>query len=884
MVVYYSNHAKDVNVHYIDMNVIDWLEYIHFNMTPPEKDVTELSDDEVNTIKKSDVKGLFCSGFETQNDPTNIQTPDELIPRKESKAARPVRDFVAIDYDDFEDKKQADELPDRVKQIFGDYNYAVYPSISYPKKPRYRFVLEVEPTLNYRNYHYVVREIMDLIGFEAGDESNEQYNHLMNAPYYFSQDTKDIAVFNKTGQAYDVSEILDSMTEDDKKTKSSKRTVNEPKPVNNSIKSNTLSDALENFLENENVVDNLNNSYEYFWRFTESVAMAIINGTITETFGSEMMTRVAMGNQEWEEKNQEELMQQVEKLESDPSRQRLVQPITSFLPIVEQFDNVKNLPQLLKKMLPETFMPNSDLKPHEVSREISRLFEFALLPSKGKSDAENVAIFNPLTGAWEHDENQFLAMITVIKPGVTKIQFQTIMMEWGANARFDDKIIKPYNKSRYLLFKNGVLDVKTFNLHSFSDPIVRECNFTKRHRMTIDWNPNPKTKIFKQDRLDEGDWDIHTFINGYGHFDKDITEYFLFGLSLGLFAGHNTSVHFDIQGSSRFGKTTLALIFENLFNGRIAKIPYSNLNQQFPVTNYDPDTAIIWVNENNVGAEKLNDEFGTPFYDGLADNETRIPVKHGSDIIVNDPPQVFIDGTQFIQAKEIHTGPAGRTLAYKLPDLDKEELTKIYSIAISSKLEDEEVLQDLVYHMLLAFKSIVPDHRIDDFKMNLSMKRDIDLLPPIAKEWRREFVSANTKIKRWFEEEFEPYIILDKPLHDDMTYDLYVSYIARNSKTGRDKTYAVNQQNFEDNLDTLYEEFGYQKEFVGSIDKSRPNQKPRKKVGDPKKTGFDWKLYEEGYIIPDTLKSANTKPELFGKRVPGWYKLEKLKEKTTNNE
>lgn len=871
MVVYYTRHAKDEDVHLAKQSVIQWLENVHYHMTPPEIDVTKLSDDEVNDIKKDKVKALFASGFETNNDPSNIQTP-EHAPRKETKTAPPVRDFVAIDYDDFTDKSIADELPDRVAQMFGDYNYAVYPSISYPKKPRYRVIIQVEPILTKKTYHYVAKEIINQLGFTSGDDGSEQINHLMNAPYYFEQDTKDLAVFNKTGKKLDVSDILANMSEDDEKSTNTSP-IKQPKPITGALKSNTLTEALNTFLENDNVQEHLKNSYEYFWRFTESVAMATLNGTITLDFAKDIMVKIAMGNPEWEEKNDDELLLQIEKLEDDPSRQRLVQPITSFLPIVEQYDNVKNLPQLLKKMLPDTFMPNSELKPHEVSREISKLFEFALLPTKGKKDAENVAIFNPLTGAWEHDENQFLAMITVIKPGITRIQFQTIMMEWGANARFDEKIIRPYNKTRYLLFRNGVLDITTFKLHSFSDPIVRECNFTKRHKISLNWKDKPKTKVFKQDRQDGGDWDIHRFMSGYGHNDTRLTTYLLFGLSLGLFSNHNTAVHFDIQGSSRFGKTTLALIYENLFDSRIAKIPYSNLNQPFPLTNYDSDTAIIWVNECNIGTEALNDEFGTPFYDGLADNETRIPVKHGSDIIVTDPPQLFIDGTQFIQATEIHTGPAGRTLAYKLPDLTQDQLSEIYSIAIRDKFEDEDVMQDLVYHMLLAFKEIVPEHRLGDFKMNLSMQRDMELLPKEALEWRHEFVNANSNIKKWFDEECAPFIQLGKPLHDEMLYDMYASHVARRSKNGT--KYAVRQERFEQNLQTLYNEYQFEREYVGAKDKNRPNQKPRKKISSPENTGIDWELYTESYVRPESLISANSKPELFNKKIPGWYVLDK---------
>lgn len=873
MTVYYTRNVEDKDVHLANQNIIEWLENVHINMTPPEKDVSQLSKEEISDVKKTKVKGIFASGFETNNDPSNIQTPDHA-PREETKTAPPVRNFVAIDYDDFNDKEIADSLIDRAAQMFSDYNYAVYPSISYPKKPRYRFVIEVTPILTKQTYPYVASEIINEIGFPSGDDGSEQINHLMNVPYYFEQDTKDKAVFNRPGKALDVSHIIDEIPNKETKQQPSKP-INKPKAVTGAIKADTLSNALDMFLENENVQQNLNDSYEYFWRFTESVAMAVLNQTIDLDFANEIMIRIAMGNEDWEEENSKELEQQIEKLEDDESRQRLVQPITSFLPVVEQYDNVKNLPQLLKKMLPDTFMPNSELKPYEVSREISKLFEFALLPNKGKKDAENVAIFNPLTGAWEHDENQFLAMITVIKPGVTNVQFQTIMMEWGANARFDDKIIKPYNKTRYLLFKNGVLDVKTFKLHTFSDPIVQECNFTRRHKINLDWKDKPETKVFEKDRQDGGDWDIHRFIAGYGHNKQHLIDYLLFGLSLGLFAGHNTSVHFDIQGSSRFGKTTLALIYENLFSSRIAKITYSQLNQQFPLTNYDPDNAILWVNECNIGAEPLNEEYGTPFYDGLADNEIRLPVKHSGDIILNDPPQVFIDGTQFIQATEIHTGPAGRTLAYKLPDLVQEDLDKFYSIAIRDKFEDEAVMQDLVYHMLSAFKKIVPEHRIDDFKMNLGMKRDLDLLPKEAKDWRHEFVNANSNIKRWFEDELAPFLIMGKPLHDDMLYEMYASHVERKSKTGRDRTYAVRQERFEKNLQTMFDEYELERTYVGTKDKNRPNQKPRKIINDPNKTGIDWDKFTESYVRPQKLESANGKPDLFGKKVPGWYELSK---------
>lgn len=874
MVVYYTNHLKETDLTRSNRYIIDWLKQMHQH-TKPYASIDDVTKDEIKDIKRNKVKGFLCSGF--QNDETKeIKQPD-WAPRKKTKGTSPIRDYIVLDYDDFQDFKTAEMFISRVKEMFKDVDYALYPSVSYPTKPNFRLVIPVKPHLNHSNYGAVAHEFINMISFDTGDiESNTNITHMMNAPFYLTQDAKDEAHFNEVGTQYDVSEIIDNLPESapqPSKQKQSKK----PQPATN-IKSETLNDALDKFLDNDNVQAHLNDSYEYFWRLTESVAMALINDTITEDFAREIMTRVAMGNEEWEQANQEELQTQIQKLEQDESRHQLVQPITSYLPIVEEYKNVKNLPQLLKAMLPDTFMPDSELKPYEVAREITRLFEFAILPTKGQSDAENVAIFNPLTGAWEHDEDQFIAMMTVIKPGVTSIQAKNIMMEWGAHARFDDKVIEPYNKTQFLLFKNGILDITTLKLHSFTDPIVRECQFTRRHKINLNWHPNPQTKNFECDRPDGGDWDIHRFLNGYGHNQDHLKEYFLFGLSLGLFAGHNTAVHFDIQGSSRFGKTTLALIYENLFSSRISKITYSQLNQQFPLTNYDPDNAIIWVNECNIGAEPLNDEFGTPFYDGMADNEVRLPVKHAGDLILNDPPQMFIDGTQFIQATEIHTGPAGRTLAYKLPEATQEDLDKIYSLNIKDKFKDEAVMQDLVYHMIQAFKNVVPEPRQKDFKLNLAMKRDLELLPKEARDWRHEFVNANSNIKRWFDEELEPFLELGKPLHNEMLYEMYATHVERMSKTGNDRRYAVSLQRFEKNLDTLYDEYELTKEYQGSIDKKRPNQKPRKTIKHPDKTGIDWTSFEDSYLRPKDLITADGKPDLFGKRVPGWYILKRMKE------
>lgn len=861
-------YAKDVRKK--DKHLIEWLQYIH------DLNTTIIDPDDVEMVKKGGgIEAFMCSGF---GDPAKPKQPDSA-PREVNRQNPPVRDYVVIDYDDFTDKTIADELPGRVKASFGEFDYAVYPSISYPAKPRWRLVVMLHDHVSETHYKYIVQHVIDTIGFADGDDSNKQITHLMNAPRYSSQEGRDKAVFQITGKRFDASDIMDEVDEqlaqNSSKTskKGSKKAKNENNDQSTPLEEDILRNALDDFLASDEIKQELA-EYTFFWKFAESVAYAQMKDTISREFAETIMHEVAYGNPDWEKNNIEELDNQIRKLNGDFKRQSLVKPITAYLPIVAQYTDVYNLAQLFDAMLPGAYEPDPQMHASDVAETITRFFEFALLPTRGRSDAESIAVFNPLTGAWEHDEDEFISMMTVIKPGITHNQVKTVLMQWGAIARRNDAVIDPYNQTGFLLFKNGALNIDTLKLHNFNDPVVRENQFTKRHKINMNWSSDPYLKVFKNDRPDGGDWTIDDFIGGYAYNDPELIEFFLFGLSLGLFAGHNTSVHFDIQGKSRLGKTTLSAIFDNLFDGRVAITTYNQLNQPFPLTSYDLDTAIIWVKENNIGAPPLNDEFGTPFYDGMADNQMRLPVKHGGDIIVDNPPQLFIDGTQFIQATEIHTGPAGRTLAFKLPDVTEEERDKFYSNDIFAKFKDEEVMQYLVAQMISAFKSIVPENRQANFKMNLASTRDIELIPEQAREWRHEFVNADINIKSWFDEEILPFLIPDKPLHKEVLHELYKENVRRKSSDNSAR-FAQQIERFWKNLEPLLLENNFEIEYVGSKDKRYPTSQPRKKIDTIKQVGFDWDGYEEGSIIPEALVNVNNMPGLFGKKRPGWFELKK---------
>lgn len=870
MSFYYQQGKRAPFLTFQEKGLIDWLEYIH----------KEVNDALVHPEEKEKAKGnnyaFFASAFGEPNDYKQPSTAK----RAESSKYPPLRSYIVVDYDALEDKEYADELPNRINELFKEYNYAVYPTISYPEKPRYRFILETDEMIAKSAYSEIVAYFIEKIGYPHGDEANFKINHLQDVPIYASKEARERAVFNITKKKYPLFEILDELDIENTNRNPKSAPVSAGNKIsvdNTALDIDALRDALNDFLSDSKTKENLD-IYENFWRFTETVANAVLTGTITMEFAEEIMTKVAFGDEKWEKNNVEfELPNQINKLENNKQQQGLAKPITAYLPVAKEYTKEsKNLSQLLSKLLGETFVPDPSTPPPDVANIISKYFEFALLPTKGRTDVENIAVYNPLTGAWEHDKDEFISMITVIKPGVTSNQVQTILMQWGAVARRNEAFIDPYHQSGFLLFQNGALDVETLELYDFNDPIVKNNQFTKRNKLSINWNPDATTKYFKGDRPDGGDWSIDAFIDGYTYNgQEDLKEFFLFGLALGLFAGHNTSVHFDIQGKSRLGKSTLSLIYDRLFEGRIATTTYSQLNQPFPLTSFDPDTAVVWVKECNIGTPPLNDEFGTPFYDGMADNQVRLSVKHGGDIIIDNPPQMYIDGTQFIQASEIQTGPAGRTLAFKLPDVTEEERDAFYSNDITSKFKDEKVMEYLVKLMVDAFRKFVPKNRIGNFKMNLASKRDIELLPKQAREWRHEFVNADINIKTWFEEECLPFMREDEPLHMRIMHEMYRQSVALKSgdKSAR---YAQGLERFSKNVMQIFTEYEIELTEIGSADKRSPNARPRRKVARPTDTGIDFEEYQESYLIPEKLQSAKGMPDLFGKKTTGWFTVKNL--------
>lgn len=600
-------------------------------------------------------------------------------------------------------------------------------------------------------------------------------------------------------------------------------------------------------------------------------------------------------------------------------------------PTIDQFYVIdtscqqQSLGEWLLALLGDDFVVSEKNTLADVVAALERTFSWGVRANV--TDAtKNLLMFDPRQGMWVHDPNLLRTLINTLRPLSTRNDDQAVIDTIATNAINAQRYVSAYHGSRFLLFDNGVLDVKTKQLLPLSSDYVRALNFTSRNRLHHRWAgwDVPLPTLPHRRQIDNGDWNPQDFIDAYVDNDPQLRQYLLFGLSLGLFSGHNFHVVFDIQGPSRWGKSTLFEIYRNVFDHTLLT-SFSTLNGRFPFTNYDEDTAVIWLNECNPGANTLSAQYGTQTFDALCDNICRFQSKGTGDIVLQNPPQVYVDGVSLIHADDMRSGPAGRTLPFiiaddvdivpennpryrQLPDGSMKAMTlreQAYSNDISNALQDERVIDWLLAQMLSAYRAVVSADLIDDLTINPTVSRNGLQLPKTVESWRNEFVRGGNALNDWFVDSIVPLINSDPyaqddeltVLHDSMLYRLYDEnyHETHPVTTGYNgpKSDELSEANFVRMIHECFDNNGYTLKPFGKR-YTRPLKRHGKIVynadGTPKyvpkynsprsqfndinaaRLNIDPDALKELYIPNDFIRQkATTVGYPFGKTQPGWY-------------
>lgn len=479
----------------------------------------------------------------------------------------------------------------------------------------------------------------------------------------------------------------------------------------------------------------------------------------------------------------------------DSAKQQLSQSFETYLKTyhfkhyLNQFrdQTIKTLGQLLISRLDDEFTPDSKLKLDIVAQTITRNFTPYLLNAEG-DDLNNLVIYDPLQGFWVHDPDIFMRLLQAMRPASGKQDNEKIMLTMAANAANENHYIDPYSASRHWLFNNGVLDLKTKEFIPLKDPRVKQLHFTERAKLNIDYDPSITTApSFEGQSTNHQAWNVEKFINAYGNNEPDKINFLLFLLSFGLFGSHNFGVHVSIKGTSGWGKTSLKIIYDRLYNHHTMAVAWSDLNKPFPFSGYRQRTPLIWINECNTDGTPLGTETGVTTYDTLADRTAIINNKGRDNIIIRNPPQVYIDGTSYIKAENMATGPLRRTLVFQLPN-NNALRDQIQANQIEEVLGNVKTIQYLINRMRDAYTSALnfPDETTKNKLWNLEINLGdqspmLNFLPEFERNWRREFMQEQGQLQSWYNEEFIKFVTISSSnntqaptiMHDYLAYKLY---------------------------------------------------------------------------------------------------------------
>lgn len=508
----------------------------------------------------------------------------------------------------------------------------------------------------------------------------------------------------------------------------------------------------------------------------------------------------------------------------------------------------------------------------ELAQYLYQLFPWIILNNK-------LAVFDKYQGLYTSDEKTFSHIILIAKPALSKQTVNAIIQTITAFATkaTQQQHLMFYTGSQYLLFKNGVLDIKSMKLIKLNDKQVTQLYFTKRHLINTEWhsasywsNQLQKTNI------------IDKFIDTYA--DNTLTKNYLLALlGMGLFAGHNFGINISIKGESGAGKTFLRTFFDGAFPHQVKKSEAQVLNKDFILNGVsNENTSVIWLDENN--KDQQLDGQGTSRFDQLANDTITLPVKHEDDIEFYTST-VFVDGTQLVQAQDMTTGPARRIMPFIITN-DTHKTQERMNIIMSDPniLTHSENVSYLSYLAITQYLTNIqitnPKDDLNNIKINPNLI--ISKLPLDVQLWRKEVVMANERITTFVEERIIPFLKLGEPVNPKVFFELYKQTIIDEGKTERDASkYAGNAKKFTQSFIVALTQRNYKTTPV--------NQQGRLKIKSRLQFPFQWVNYVNEYVIPNSAKSKNepgmalkheSHPEwlsntFYDKQTRGWFKIEK---------
>ena len=298
--MYVSQNVYDRDARYIDLSDQDFFhEAIKIAKRKYEDDkLNEIiyTDEDIEQIKKNQTPVFFASNLTKRSN-------QEIFVRRRGLKDRLRRKYLIIDADFNQgEEEQSQELFDKAISFAEEYEtpIVIYPSASYPLKPRYRIIFFVKRMLNATSYKKAMIWLYSELETEATDRSDFYITGNNNSPIFFNEAQLD--------------KIIDTTQNKDLKPLNNKLWSHIKVKKERSQEDYQLKTEYDRYLiekdEFTRMMSFMNiDSYDEFWKFSYSLLRAEVNDQITHDQALDAMkiiSQVAPNDEtqlQWEQDN-----------------------------------------------------------------------------------------------------------------------------------------------------------------------------------------------------------------------------------------------------------------------------------------------------------------------------------------------------------------------------------------------------------------------------------------------------------------------------------------------------------------------------------------------------------------------------------------------------
>lgn len=291
----------------------------------------EMNDIETDVIKRQYTPVVYCSSIVSKK-----ASEDNIIERTEL-TQRSTKKYLIIDADyDITEKDESERVRNKLIELSERLKckLILYPTVSYPLKPRFRAVLFVQRTLSDVTYNQAMRWLFDQLGVEATDSSDMRITSNHNLPVFTDERQLDAIYDNTENDEYGLLDnSLWKLYPKMKSTRKKAKTFVSTRSRYDDVKLSRFKivEGAKEFAGRADMLD-----YNYFWRIVHSVARAEIMGQITNELALTIMKIFASAaddevvRSKWEYENEQEYMKTVHMLSNDENKLYKAQPLFSY--------------------------------------------------------------------------------------------------------------------------------------------------------------------------------------------------------------------------------------------------------------------------------------------------------------------------------------------------------------------------------------------------------------------------------------------------------------------------------------------------------------------------------------------------------------------------